>query len=162
MQYVTAYLLTGSNLGCKLINLIEAAQLIDDTTHCMVIEASSVYRTAPWGYKNQPAFYNQALKIRTTLPPYILLKRMKAIEQKMGRKPNEKWRSRLIDIDILLYGNEKVSANELTIPHPGLHVRKFALSCLSEIAGNVKHPVHAQTITKLAQNCSDHSLVIKL
>ena len=95
---------------------------------------SSVYETAPWGITDQPAFLNQVLRLSTTLSPGALLRIILQIEEQMGRVRVRKWGQRLIDIDILFYGNSVIAEEDLVIPHPGIAERRFVLEPLVEIA----------------------------
>jgi 2-amino-4-hydroxy-6-hydroxymethyldihydropteridine diphosphokinase len=149
-----AYLLTGGNLGNRLNNLEEARKLIEQ--HCgKIVQRSSIYETAAWGFKDQPDFYNQALEIATKLSPTELMKTILRIEEKMGRKREIKMGPRIIDIDILLFNNEIIHQPQLSIPHERLHERKFALMPLAEIAPDLIHPVLHKTITLLLSETKD-------
>jgi 2-amino-4-hydroxy-6-hydroxymethyldihydropteridine diphosphokinase len=155
-----AYLLTGGNLGNRLNNLQIARELIEQEIG-KIIKGSSVYQTAAWGFKDQPAFLNQALLISTSLQAETLMNILLMIEEQMGRKRSFKMGPRTIDIDILLFNCDIINSSNLTIPHPRLHVRKFALIPLAEIAPNLVHPVMHKTIDELLAACSDESDVYK-
>ncbi|HXL56811.1 MAG TPA: 2-amino-4-hydroxy-6-hydroxymethyldihydropteridine diphosphokinase [Chitinophagaceae bacterium] len=149
-----AYLLTGGNLGNRLNNLDDAAKLIEQ--YCgKIVQQSSIYKTAAWGFKDQPDFYNQVLAITTNLSPEQLMQKLLAIEEKMGRKREVKMGPRIIDIDILLFNDEIIHQSHLSIPHPRLHERRFALTPLAEIAPNIIHPVLHKTSQELLLECSD-------
>lgn len=157
----TAYLLTGGNLGNREQNLATARDFI--TTQCgAIIAASSLYETAAWGNTNQPAFLNQALTIKTVLNARQLIRRILKIEKLMGRIREEKYGPRLIDIDILLFNNEKHNYQFLKLPHPEMQNRRFALLPLAEIAPNIIHPVLYKTIAELLDECKDELLVKKI
>jgi 2-amino-4-hydroxy-6-hydroxymethyldihydropteridine diphosphokinase len=150
----TAYLLIGGNLGDRAAYLAEAINQI--SAQCgRVISTSSIYETAAWGNVNQPAFYNQAVKLVTILSPEALIERLLAIENEMGRVRTEKYGPRTIDLDILMINDIVIDTPTLTIPHPQLHNRRFALLPLHEIAPALHHPVLNKTIHELLLNCLD-------
>ena len=149
-----AYLLTGSNLGNREENITVAKTLIE--IHCGGISRlSSVYETAAWGKTDQDAFLNQVLEIETSLKAIQLIRRILKIEKMIGRIRKEKYGPRLIDIDILLFNNEKHQFPLLTIPHPELQNRRFALVPLAEIAAEIMHPVLNKSVNELLQSCPD-------
>lgn len=149
-----AYLLLGSNMGKRWQNLTDANRLI--ATKCgHLMAASAVYETAAWGNTEQDSFLNQAISISTQLSPQNLLEELKNIERELGRADTTKWGPRIIDIDILLYGNHIVDLPDLSVPHPYLHERKFALLPLAEIAPDVLHTSLNQTIGQLLYQCQD-------
>lgn len=149
-----AYLLTGTNLDERLKNISKAAQLISE--YCGNInKKSAVYETAAWGKTDQPAFLNQALELFTELNAKQLIRRVLKIEKQMGRIRIEKLGPRIIDIDILLFNNDQYQLPFLTVPHPELQNRKFALTPLAEIAPGLVHPMLNKTINTLLQDCPD-------
>jgi 2-amino-4-hydroxy-6-hydroxymethyldihydropteridine diphosphokinase len=150
----TAYLLIGGNLGDRTAYLALAVQQISALCG-QVTATSSVYETAAWGNTNQPAFYNQAVMLETTLSPDALLEVLLAIELEMGRVREEKYGPRIIDLDILMINDVVVGSPTLTIPHPQMHNRRFALLPLNEIAPALHHPVLNKTIDELLLNCPD-------
>lgn len=153
-----SYLLLGGNLGERLLNLSNARLAIEE--RCGKITASSCeYETEAWGMKDQPPFLNQALKIETHLPAETLLTELLTIEKSLGRERATKFGPRIIDIDILLYGDAIIEQPHLHIPHPFIQQRRFALVCLNEIASDVKHPVFDKTIQQLLIECTDFSTV---
>lgn len=155
-----AYLLTGGNMGNRKRNLKTASKLILEK--CGVVNAaSSLYETAAWGNTNQPSFLNQALEIETKLTAPQLMRSILKIEKEMGRVRKEKYGPRIIDIDILFYGDEIHDLKLLQLPHPELQNRKFALLPLAEIAPNLKHPVLKKKITTLLKACKDQLEVKK-
>jgi 2-amino-4-hydroxy-6-hydroxymethyldihydropteridine diphosphokinase len=134
------YLGLGSNMGDKEQNLARAIALIAQSEKINVTRQSSLYITAPWGKTDQDAFLNQVIEIETELMPVALLHVLQEIEIKLGRLRNEKWGPRMIDLDILLYGEEIIDLQELKIPHPYLYARLFVLIPLQEIAPQLIFP----------------------
>jgi 2-amino-4-hydroxy-6-hydroxymethyldihydropteridine diphosphokinase len=153
------YLLIGGNIGDRFFFLGEAKRLISQ--QCGPISSSSaIYETAAWGKEDQPAFLNQVLVIHTALGPVELMAAILVIEQQMGRLRRERNGERNIDIDILYYENEVHELPELTIPHPRIYMRKFALIPLLELNPAKIDPVHNKTIQALLEACPD-SLEVK-
>lgn len=158
---ITAYLLTGSNLGNRKDFLEEASHLLSQRVgQCK--NTSSLYETAPWGKTDQPPFLNQAIQLETSLSPEELLHALLKIELELGRTRTEKYGPRTIDIDILLYGNEVIEQPELQIPHPQLANRRFALLPLVELNPQGVHPVSGMTMKALLDQCPDEGLVHQL
>ena len=141
------YLALGTNLGDRIANLCAALKAL--SPEVKVITESKVYETPPWGYENQPAFLNMAVKCETNLEPESLLKRLKQLEVQLGREQSFRWGPRLIDIDILFYDNIILKSESLTIPHPRLHERAFVLVPLAEISPDFIHLVLKKTINEL-------------
>jgi 2-amino-4-hydroxy-6-hydroxymethyldihydropteridine diphosphokinase len=156
----TAYLLIGGNLGEKLAKLQNAIALLSKTG--ILVSTSSIYETEAWGLEDQPSFLNQAVVLQTKLEPQQLMTQLLFIEQQLGRVREQKFGPRLIDIDILLMDDIVLQTEDLTIPHPSLHLRNFALTPLAEIAGNKLHPVFNKTITELLNECPDKLDVKKI
>lgn len=156
-----AFLLTGGNLGDRKESLAKARDLI--ATQCgMVVAASSLYETAAWGNTGQPAFFNQAIKLETSLTARQLMRRLLRLEKMMGRIRQEKYGPRIIDIDILLFNNEIHNYPLLKLPHPEMQNRRFALLPLNEIAATVIHPILKKTISQLLKECADELEVKKI
>lgn len=143
-----AYIGIGSNLGDRKNNCQKAVELLGEYG-VKAIKTSSMYETEPWGVKDQPEFINMAVEAETSLAPRGLLNALKGIEKRMGRAPSEKYGPRVIDLDILLYGDVVVEEHGLKIPHPHMHERDFVLRPLMEIAPEVVHPVSGKRITEL-------------
>jgi 2-amino-4-hydroxy-6-hydroxymethyldihydropteridine diphosphokinase len=114
-----------------------------------VVSVSSFYETEPVEFTDQAWFLNCAVALETSLPPERLMKQLLAIEQEMGRRRNQKKGPRIIDIDILLFGDFVVDAPELVIPHPAMAARRFVLEPLAEIAPEARHPVLRKTAREL-------------
>ena len=157
----TAYLLTGGNLGDREKNLAAARDQISQECG-KIISASALYETAAWGKTDQPYFLNQALEIQTSLTARQLMRRLLKVEKQMGRERKEKYGPRIIDIDILLFNNEKHNYPLLKLPHPEMQNRRFALLPLAEIAPDIVHPVLKKTITALLDECPDTLFVKKI
>jgi len=126
-----AYVGLGSNLGDRQATLRRALELLAEHVH--VVAASTFRETDPVGVLDQPRFVNAAARIETELPPLALLEVLLAVERRLGRERNERWGPRTIDLDLLLYGQESLEEPGLTVPHPRLHERRFALEPLAEL-----------------------------
>ena len=147
MNTITVYLGLGSNLGNKKNNILNSLSIMEEEIDIMSV--SSLYRTEPWGFKEQPVFLNAACEAKTTLDPLDLLAYLKSIEIRFGRAQTFSNGPRILDIDILFYGNEVLNAPTLTIPHPRLSERMFVLAPLAEIAPALLHPTLEKTISEL-------------
>lgn len=137
---VSAFLGLGSNLGDREAHLRRAVALLAREPGVEVARVSSVYETEPEGVTDQPRFLNQVVEVRTTLPPEALLARALAVEAALGRVRRERWGPRVIDVDLLLYGEEVVSRPGLQVPHPRLRERVFAMVPLAELAPDLRLP----------------------
>ena len=156
-----AYLLLGSNLGNREKYIADAVNLLHKNVG-EILKVSSIYETAAWGKTDQPGFLNIALELSTVLNPLQLLETVLKIEADLGRVRYEKWGERLIDIDIILYGDMVINeVGKLQIPHPEMQYRKFVLLPLAEIAPAVIHPVLKKPISELLVNLDDNLAVIK-
>ena len=150
MNAIISYLGLGSNLGDRQKNLTQALKGLDAGPSLSVLRASGIYQTAPWGLTAQPDFLNMVAEISTTLSPQQLLDRLKDLELELGRQPSPRLGPRLIDVDILLYGNSVIDEPDLHIPHASLHLRPFALVPLAELSPESVHPILGLTIAHLA------------
>ena len=153
-----AVLLLGSNSGDRIYYLSQAIRMINEKCGTTV-SCSSLYETSPWGYLSQPDFLNQCLVTETFLSPEILLTEIKKIETSLGRIVSEKWKERIIDIDILFFNHDIISKTELIIPHPMIAQRKFTLVPLHEIIPQYVHPVLKKNMEQLLNECADEGKV---
>jgi len=155
------FLLIGGNMGDRLQNLSQAIALLAATCG-PIVQQSAIYETAAWGKTDQDPFLNQALLLNTTLSAHELIDTILATEEKMGRHRMEKFGPRIIDIDILFYNDAVIDEPHLTVPHPQLPNRRFALEPMNEIAPKLVHPVLHKTIEQLLKDCKDELPVEKL
>lgn len=134
------YIALGSNLNDPLKQVQNALRHIAVIPDTHVIAESSLYETAPLGPKNQPNYINQVIAIETKLSAHALLHALLSIEKRMGRVRNDRWGARIIDCDILLFGNAVIQTADLIIPHPEMTKRSFVLHPLAEIAPDLVLP----------------------
>jgi 2-amino-4-hydroxy-6-hydroxymethyldihydropteridine diphosphokinase len=155
------YLGIGTNLGVREENLSRAMSFINEIIGPLDA-VSSIYETEPWGFRSDEMFLNMVCKVESQLSPRELLEAIMLIERKMGRvRGDEKYSSRIIDIDILLMDNHLVDDSDLVIPHPSLHLRKFVLLPLNEISGDIFHPALKKNVRTLLEECKDESMINK-
>lgn len=146
---ITVYIALGSNLGDRRTNLIDA---LSQMRHRVTIKhPSAVYETEPAYVTDQPRFYNMVLRGQTTLDPHSLLRFLQSVERHIGRERKVRYGPRLIDLDILAYGDQQVNDDNLIIPHPRLAERAFVLAPLAEIAPNLILPGLDASIDVLLQ-----------
>lgn len=155
-----AYLSIGSNLGDRIKYITRALVALSKLPKTKITRVSSFYETEPYGKKEQPWFINIVVEVHTELTPFELFKRCKSIESRLGRQPRERWAEREIDIDILLYDEVVISTEEIQIPHPDMHNRRFVLIPLSEIAPGAFHPILEKSVSELLVDCRDTAKVI--
>jgi 2-amino-4-hydroxy-6-hydroxymethyldihydropteridine diphosphokinase len=140
---VKAWLGLGSNLQQPALQIREALDRLGRAGAVRVIKVSSFYRTPPWGDENQEEFINAVAQIETDLEPLVLLKVMQSIENDMGRqRSGRRWGPRLIDLDLLLYGDQKYCSDQLELPHPRMFERAFVLVPLFELDQTLAVPGH--------------------
>lgn len=152
----------GGNLGDRLNLILEAKKLIR-LLDCKIIQQSSVFETPPWGFSADQNFYNQIIEIDTAIKPLDLIANLQKIEEKLGRIRNSsKYESRTIDLDILFFNAEVLTEINLIIPHPRLHLRKFVLIPMCEIAPDFVHPLLNVTMHELLVKCPDTANCIKV
>ncbi|MBN1832900.1 MAG: 2-amino-4-hydroxy-6-hydroxymethyldihydropteridine diphosphokinase [Deltaproteobacteria bacterium] len=145
----TAYIGIGSNLGDRHQNCLTALDLLQKAPGCKLTGHSDWYWTEPVGVKDQERYVNGVASISTGLSARDLLKMLLIIEQDMGRVRRKRWESRLIDLDLLLYGRELINEKHLTIPHPLMHERRFVLVPLVQLEPNLIHPSLGLTMSEL-------------
>lgn len=159
-MHEVAYLSLGSNVGDRVANL--DAAIVRLRILGEVVAVSSFYETEPVGFAAQPWFLNCVVKLETKKTPAQLLADLLALEQGMGRVRGQKNGPRVIDVDILLFGESVIESKGLTIPHPAMHQRRFVLEPLAEIAPDVRHPVFKRTIQELRDELPPGQAVRKL
>jgi 2-amino-4-hydroxy-6-hydroxymethyldihydropteridine diphosphokinase len=155
-----AYIAFGSNIGNREENINKALEILKQKTK--IAKTSSLYETKPMYLENQKWFLNGAAKVDTELKPKELLNFLKSTEKKMGRKDVGRNGPRIIDLDILFYGDQILNENDLHIPHPKIQERAFVLVPLAEIEPNLIHPVYKKTVSKLLSELTYHKSEIKL
>lgn len=151
------YLALGSNLGDRRRNLEEAADRLG-SPGLRVLRLSSIYETEPRDVTDQPWFLNQVIQAETSLFPRQLHERAKKVERELGRRPSLPKGPRLIDIDILLFGEAVVSTPELEIPHPRIAERRFVLEPLAELAPELRHPIDRRTVREMLAQVKDQTV----
>ena len=156
---VIAYLGIGSNLGDPIENCRKALREIASLKNVHVLRRSSLYRTEPVGDIPQEWFVNGVVEVRTTFTAPQLLKALQWVEQALGRERRGRWEPRIIDIDILLYGQEIIKTESLVVPHPELHKRRFVLVPINEIAPYVIHALYGISMKGLLDRLEeDHAV----
>jgi 2-amino-4-hydroxy-6-hydroxymethyldihydropteridine diphosphokinase len=147
---ISAYVALGSNLGDRAANIRAAIDLLNQNEETRVSAVSGFLdNPAVGGPAGSPPFLNAAARLETTLGSHALLRLLLEIEKSLGRTRRTKWEPRPIDLDLLLYGHQVISSQELIVPHPLMHERRFVLQPLAEIAPDVVHPMLQMTIAGL-------------
>ena len=155
MALVKAFLGLGTNMGDRANNLVAAREHLSGWP-VDIEQVSPVYISEPWGFKSENDFFNQVIEIKTGIDAFSLLDFAQDTEKKMGRiRSVERYSDRVIDIDILFFGDEIISSKPLIIPHPLLHKRMFVLQPLADIAPGFIHPVLGKTISEILDECDD-------
>jgi len=157
----TSYILQGSNIGNRL-EILEKSKNIIAQNIGLVEKESLLYESEPWGFDCNNWFLNRVLQIKTDLSPQLLLKKLLQIEIQLGRVRNtaeKTYSSRSIDLDILYFNLDIINEKDLEIPHPKIHLRKFTLLPLCDIAPNFVHPILLLSNLKLLENCNDQTQV---
>ncbi len=155
-------LLIGGNEGDRIKNINCSKKLIEEYIGT-IINHSGIYESEPWGFEHAQNFLNQVIEIQSEKNAFEVLSLSKKIEKKLGRKvkTSTEYQGRSMDIDILFYDSEIINTDELIVPHPRLHERKFTLLPLGEKWKELLHPVFNQTISELLIACEDEGWVHK-
>nr|WP_321275191.1 2-amino-4-hydroxy-6-hydroxymethyldihydropteridine diphosphokinase [uncultured Vibrio sp.] len=149
---ITAYIAVGSNLADPVSQAKQAIEALKTLPESKFVKSSQLYSSTPMGPQNQPDYINAVVAIETNLTPLQLLDRTQAIEQEQGRvRKDERWGPRTLDLDIVLYGNEVINSERLTIPHYGMKEREFVLYPLAEIAPSLQLPDGTEVSSLLNQ-----------
>jgi 2-amino-4-hydroxy-6-hydroxymethyldihydropteridine diphosphokinase len=149
---VVVYLGLGSNLSDPRRQLQQAISALEGIPKTRVLAVSSLYRSRPMGPQDQPEYINAVAGLETDLEPEALLDALQAIEHDQGRVRGRHWGARTLDLDILLYGDEVISTERLSVPHPGLHQREFVLYPLYELAPDLVIPERGP-VSSLYRRC---------
>jgi len=153
----------GSNLGERLDNCQRAvATLTAPGAGVGLVRVSPYYETEPWGRPDQGPFVNVVVEVETALAPQELLKRTREVEAALGRTRGERWGPRVIDLDIVFYGDYVMDEPGLVIPHPHAHERAFVLAPISDIAPEFVHPVLDKSVSELLRSLEDKGAVRRL
>ena len=159
---IKLYVLLGGNLGDKQQVFSEARARLNQQVGA-ITNQSAIYETEPWGFESDDIFWNQVLEISAAFSPEEVLQQTQQIEHELGRiRKATQYDSRIIDIDILFYGDQVIKTENLIVPHPRIQERKFALVPLFEIAPVLIHPVFQKSIRQLLDECSDPLKVEKV
>lgn len=148
-------------MGSRTENIDRAIESLEKNK-VTIVQKSSWYETEPWGEKDQSHFLNIAIEVSTKLSPTQLLNLTQSIEKSLGKDKKTKWGERVIDIDILMYGDQEMDTEKLMLPHPRMKERNFVLIPLMEIAAEVVFPGEERTIEEAYINCEDACEVILL
>lgn len=154
----TVYIGLGSNIGDRKKNCLWALDQLESAKNCSIKAVSDLYSTEPVDYLDQDWFINMAAHILTKLSPDDFLFMLKSLEKQAGRTSDTpRFGPRILDLDILFYDELVLNTPDLVLPHPRLHKRRFVLTPLCDIAGNLKHPVLKKTVGKLLKNLDDNA-----
>jgi 2-amino-4-hydroxy-6-hydroxymethyldihydropteridine diphosphokinase len=159
---VISFIGLGSNMGKPVDRCLEVIEYLRIIKGSQVLRCSSFYRTEPVGFIDQEWFINAVIEIRTSLTAQELIRELQTLERRMGRQKPVKWGPRIIDLDILLYGQEVIQTDILTVPHPELHKRRFVLEPLYEIAPYAIHPAFGVSVAGLMERLADKNKVEKI
>jgi len=155
---IRVYIGIGSNLDNPVAQVLEAVEELEMIPDTILAERSSLYSGKPMGPGDQPDYVNAVVAMDTLLSAAELHEALIRIEDLQGRtREGDKWGPRIIDLDLLLYGNHSIDTATLTVPHPGMHERDFVIIPLEEVAGNLKIPGRGH-LYSLINKCKSHSL----
>ena len=149
----------GANIGPVRENFAKALKSIEKRAR--VVSVSSLYESNPVGPQDQPKFTNAVIKVETELAPFELLDRLKEIEREIGRKKTKRWGPRVIDLDIIFYGDLVINTDSLVIPHPRAHERRFVLEPLLEIEPTAWHPAKDMAVKDICSGLGDSQAISK-
>lgn len=156
-----AYIGFGSNIGDRLKHIQNALNALAKMEEITIQKISSIYKSDPVGYEAQADFLNGVVAIHTSRSPLSLLHSLKDIETAVGRQHRIRWGPREIDLDLLIYGDLCLQTENLVVPHPEMHLRRFVLAPLAEIAPDVVHPVLKVSIQSLLERLEDDKSVTR-
>jgi 2-amino-4-hydroxy-6-hydroxymethyldihydropteridine diphosphokinase len=159
-EKMVVYVGIGSNLGDKLDNCRRAIEAVGSDTRNRLLKCSPFYHTEPVGGKKQDWFVNAVLSVETPLGPREFMDFLLGIEKTMGRVRGERWGPRVIDLDILFFGQKVIREGELEIPHPRLQERRFVLVPLQDIAPHLEHPLLGKTISQILAELKQEEKVL--
>jgi 2-amino-4-hydroxy-6-hydroxymethyldihydropteridine diphosphokinase len=157
----TAYIGIGSNMDDPRRNCLDALDRMGRIDDCRIISVSGLYLTEPVGVKTREWYINGAVSISTGLSAYDLIRKLLDIEKDMGRVRTIKWGPRIIDLDILLFGRDIINDKILTVPHPMMHLRRFVMAPMADLAPDLMHPVLERTMIELYREIPPDNQVIK-
>jgi len=152
---VKVILSIGSNMGERTGNCRRAIEALTAMGGVILLKESSFYETIPWGKTNQPDFINCAVLVESTLAPLNLLEKLKEIEFNIGRNHGERWGPRLIDLDLVIYGDVVMESEILTLPHRYAHERAFVMIPAAEVAPEMIHPLFRKSVREIADGFAD-------
>lgn len=158
-MHMKTYVAMGSNLSQPVQMVQTAMAELARLPTTRLLQRSSLYQAKPWGPQNQPDFINAVALLETDLFAAQLLEYLSALERQLGRIPSERWGPRVIDLDILLYGDMIMKSDKISIPHPGIYQREFVLFPLAEIAPDLILPT-GQSILELKAACDPRGITV--
>lgn len=161
MANKTAYIALGSNLGDRKENIDAAVRMLAENERIEFVSVSEFLETSPLGGTEQPDYINAVAELQTSLNPEALYKTLVEIENSLGRKREGKWSPRTIDLDFLLFENQIINTDQLTVPHPQMHLRSFVLQGICQLNPNVLHPVMNVPVNELAARLNGGNFIFE-